>query len=127
MSLIGISNPLLGALAPLNRAGEANRVPPDRAGSPGGLPAPASGGAPPLARSAVKPGAPLGTPAAAQGAVPAEPPPGTDPELWSVLTTEERQFFAKSSALGPLTYGRIKAATQPAPPAARGVRLDVRA
>jgi hypothetical protein len=47
--------------------------------------------------------------------------------LWSVLTTDERTFFAKTAALGPLTYGRLKAATAPAPPAARGVRLDVRA
>lgn len=63
-----------------------------------------------------------------QQAVPAEPPAGTDPELWSVLTSDERNFFAKSAALGPLTYGRLKDAINPAPAAtARGVRLDVRA
>jgi hypothetical protein len=44
-----------------------------------------------------------------------------------VLTSEERQFFAKTAAMGPLTYGRIKEAIAPAPPAARGVRLDIRA
>jgi hypothetical protein len=44
-----------------------------------------------------------------------------------VLTTEERQFFAKTAAMGPLTYGRLKEATAPVPPSARGVRLDVRA
>lgn len=65
--------------------------------------------------------------ATAQGTVPAEPPKGTDPALWSVLTSEERQFFAKTAAMGPLTYGRIKEAIAPAPPAARGVRLDIRA
>jgi hypothetical protein len=36
-------------------------------------------------------------------AVPAEPPEGTDPALWSVLSAEERQFFAKAGAMGPLT------------------------
>lgn len=76
----------------------------------------------------LKPQAPIaGQAAATQGAVPAEAPAGTDPELWSVLTAEERNFFAKSAALGPLTYSRIKAASQQTPPAARGVRLDVRA
>lgn len=66
--------------------------------------------------------------AAATPAVPAEAPNGTDPELWSVLTTEERTFFAKTASMGPLTYGRIKAVmSNAAPPAARGVRLDVRA
>lgn len=68
-----------------------------------------------------------GNAAATQGTVPAEAPSGTDPMLWSVLTSEERNFFAKTASLGPLTYSRIKEATQPAPPAARGIRLDVRA
>ena len=61
----------------------------------------------------------------APGVVPIEAPPGTDPELWSVLTAEERAFFAKAGAMGPLTYGRM-ASTSPTPPVARGVRLDVR-
>lgn len=38
--------------------------------------------------------------------LPSEAPAGTDPELWSVLTTEERAFYARSQAMGPLTYGR---------------------
>lgn len=76
----------------------------------------------------LKPQTPIaGQAASTQSSVPAEAPAGTDPTLWSVLTSEERNFFAKTAALGPLTYSRIKAATQPAPPAARGVRLDVRA
>lgn len=76
--------------------------------------------------AALKPQAPIAT--ATQTTVPAEAPAGTDPELWNVLTAEERTFFAKTSALGPLTYGRYKAATNPAAPTtARGVRLDVRA
>jgi hypothetical protein len=80
-----------------------------------------------LTRAALKPQAPIAGQGATQSAVPAEAPAGTDPSLWSVLTTEERTFFAKTAAMGPLTYGRIKAVTNPAPPAARGVRLDVRA
>jgi hypothetical protein len=60
----------------------------------------------------------------------AEPPTGVDPQLWSVLTTEERAHFAKLSAMGPLTYGRSAMAFRVAdapPPATRGARLDVRA
>ena len=77
----------------------------------------------------LKPQPPLtGAAAQTQAAVPPEAPAGTDPTLWSVLTTEERNFFAKTAALGPLTYSRIKAASpsNTAPPS-RGVRLDVRA
>jgi hypothetical protein len=42
-----------------------------------------------------------------------------------VLTAEERAFFAKAGAMGPLTYGRM-ASSATTPPVARGVRLDVR-
>jgi|APMI01.1.fsa_nt_gi hypothetical protein len=76
--------------------------------------------------ASLKPQTPIAAPT--QNSVPTEAPAGTDPELWNVLTSDERTFFAKSSALGPLTYGRYKAAVNPqTPPAARGVRLDVRA
>ena len=79
-------------------------------------------------QTALKPQAPIAGQGAAQGSLPAEAPQGTDPTLWSVLTTEERNFFAKTASLGPLTYSRFKeATTAPTPPAARGVRLDVRA
>jgi hypothetical protein len=78
--------------------------------------------------NALKPQTPIAGQGAAQSIVPAEAPAGTDPSFWSVLTTEERNFFAKTANLGPLTYSRFKAATDPqTPPAARGVRLDVRA
>lgn len=78
--------------------------------------------------NALKPQTPIAGQGAAQSAVPAEAPPGTDPAFWSVLTTEERNFFAKTASLGPLTYSRFKEATAAqTPPAARGVRLDVRA
>ena len=63
----------------------------------------------------------------AQTAVSAEAPAGTDPALWSILSGEERAFFAKSGATGPLTYGRafndMKASQLPAN---RGGRLDVK-
>jgi hypothetical protein len=76
------------------------------------------------AATSLRPQTPL---AGGQQSLPVEAPPGTDPELWSVLTADERSFFAKASALGPLTYGRVKGnATAPQAPAARGGRLDVR-
>jgi hypothetical protein len=135
MSLNGINNPLLSALGPLARPSEGARVQPDRGGAQNGAATGIATGiangtvarpTAPEARPALEPQAPIAGPGT-PSTVPASAPAGTDPELWSVLTAEERQFFAKSAALGPLTYGRLKAATQPAPPAARGVRLDVRA
>jgi len=120
MSLNGISqNPLLSPLGrPAQPQGGAQgaingtRPSPERASA---LPerAPAAAARPSIA--------------ATPSPVPAEAPAGTDPALWSVLTTEERTFFARTASLGPLTYGKIKSATMPAPPAARGGRLDVRA
>jgi hypothetical protein len=70
----------------------------------------------------------LAAPAAAGAAranAPAPAPPGTDPALWSVLSDEERAFFAKVGAMGPLTYGRVLSG-QMTPPAAalRGGRVD---
>jgi hypothetical protein len=59
--------------------------------------------------------------------VPVHAPPGTDPELWSVLNSEERAFFAKVGAMGPLTYGRVLSG-QAATPShdMRGGRLNVK-
>jgi hypothetical protein len=63
-----------------------------------------------------------------QQALPVEAPPGTDPALWEVLTTEERSYFAKMQMLGPLTYGRpSNAAPASETPMGRGGRLDVKA
>jgi hypothetical protein len=61
---------------------------------------------------------------AADAVMSAEPPPGTDPAFWSVLTTEERQFFSKMQSLGPLTYGPRSAA--PKAPLPRGGRIDLK-
>jgi len=59
--------------------------------------------------------------------VPAEPPEGTDPALWSVLSGEERAFFAKAGAMGPLTYGKaLREMNGTQLPATRGGRLDVK-
>jgi hypothetical protein len=71
--------------------------------------------------------APNGVQPANAPQVPVQAPAGTDPELWSVLSADERVFFAKLGAMGPLTYGRVLSqAQQPALPAARGGRLDVK-
>lgn len=65
--------------------------------------------------------------AAASAALPVEAPAGTDPDLWKVLTSSERTFFAKAGAMGPLTYGRvINDSQRNATPAVRGGRLDIR-
>lgn len=66
-------------------------------------------------------------PAAAEAAA---MPKGADPQLWSVLTNEEKRFFAKQAELGPVTYG--PGARQRTPDAAavgapRGLRIDVTA
>jgi len=55
-------------------------------------------------------------------------PQGVDQELWSVLTKEERGFFVKAGAMGPLTYGRFTPSQASAPaPIVRGGRLDIKA
>lgn len=65
--------------------------------------------------------------AKAPQSVPVDPPPGTDPALWSVLSGEERAFFAKAGAMGPLTYGRALQDLKTSQlPANRGGRLDVK-
>lgn len=65
----------------------------------------------------------------AASSITARAPEGTDPGLWSVLTSEERNFFSKTVTSGPLTYSRVMlsgARATPAP-AARGGRIDIRA
>jgi len=43
------------------------------------------------------------------------------------LSGEERAFFAKAGAMGPLTYGRaMRELTSAQLPASRGGRLDVK-
>lgn len=64
------------------------------------------------------------TPGAASEASTLRPPKGTDPELWKVLTADERAFFARDEAMGPLSYG-TRIAQNPSMPA-RGGRLNLR-
>lgn len=55
---------------------------------------------------------------------PSGPPEGVDVALWSVLTTEERDFFLKARDLGPITYRPGVSGREAAP--RRGGRIDVR-
>lgn len=116
MSLYGISN---GYARPLPTT-------PQPAGERGVRPQ----GAPATAQPTPAPATGLRAPGAAPGAaaaLPAEAPAGTDPALWSVLSAEERTYFAKAHAMGPLTYGRKMVERQtPTLAPNRGVRLDVR-
>jgi hypothetical protein len=58
----------------------------------------------------------------------ANAPDGVDQDLWSVLTKEERSFFVKAGAMGPLTYGRSSTPQGPTQaPLVRGGRLDIKA
>ena len=65
------------------------------------------------------------SPRRASDAVPAQAPEGTDPALWSVLTSEERAFFARARAMGPVTYGPGHSSALSGAPL--GGRLDMRA
>jgi len=53
----------------------------------------------------------------------AQAPEGVDPMLWSVLTTEERMFFSKFRAMGPLTYAPASRTQSENLP--RGGRIDI--
>jgi len=127
MSINGINNSLLASLGTVSRP-DVSRPQTDRAPANGGA-TNGAGRAPtaPTARPALRAQTPIAGQNTTQSAVPMDAPAGTDPALWSVLTSEERNFFAKSATQGPLTYSRIKDASHPATPVARGVRLDVRA
>jgi hypothetical protein len=115
-------NPLSGALFPI------------RPGTTGPAGTAAQGAATGAGRSgaaarATTPAAPAARPAAPRGGLPAEAPAGVDPQLWSVLTTDERAQFSRLAQIGPLTYGRTTtalSAQQATPPAVRGARLDIR-
>jgi hypothetical protein len=120
MSINGVTNPLLTNLGTVGRPATGTQPGQLRPGAARPAPAPA-------APAALKPQSSITSTASA---LPAEAPAGTDPALWSVLTTEERTYFAKAATAGPLTYGRVAAgmtSQQQAAPAVRGGRLDVRA
>lgn len=120
MSINPLTNTLAGMLGGLQRPatgtdGARGRVDHDTARPAGGPAAQAP------ARASVSS---IAQPA--QSSLPVAAPPGTDPELWSVLTGEERAFFARVGTMGPLTYGRMTAPPA-ASPSMRGGRLDVKA
>jgi hypothetical protein len=66
-----------------------------------------------------------GATATVRDSVPLDPPTGTDPALWSVLTSEERSFFARARSMGPLTYGPGSSGAD-LPGVSLGGRIDVR-
>jgi hypothetical protein len=87
-----------------------------------------SGNAPSIA-SATPSAAQSGAKAAPKSALTPQAPEGTDPALWSILTGEERAYFANNSASGPLTYSKVMMPNRSASsalPAVRGGRVDVR-
>lgn len=68
--------------------------------------------------------------AASPAQLTAQAPEGTDPALWSVLTSDERAFFSRVITSGPLTYSKMAAANTNRPaamPSIRGGRIDFRA
>jgi hypothetical protein len=68
------------------------------------------------------PAAPQAPPAPVEGV-----PAGSDPALWAILTSEERSFFIRQAALGPLSYGPGRTVPPAAADAPVGQRIDVRA
>lgn len=120
MNIGGLNNP----------AGDAAALEQARARAAEGRPAGTSAS---VVRPVARPATAVSTPASAangSGVASVQAPPGTDPALWSVLTTEERAFFAKATPSGPLTYARIasRGSADPLPlPVLRGMRIDVRA
>ena len=51
-------------------------------------------------------------------------PPGADPALWSVLTADERAYFERVQAMGPITYGPNSSPAGAAPRV--GGRIDLK-
>lgn len=91
--------------------------------APVAFPAPASAVAPAARPAQAGVAAPAAPAPDASNSEPAAPV-GSDPALWSVLTSEERDFFARQSAMGPVTYGPGRTHTASPP---TGQRIDVRA
>ncbi len=110
-------------------------IPDPRTARPDGNAATGAGraGAMPVRSAPARPAAPAPQPPRLSIAQPGDTadvaaPEGTDPKLWSILTSEERSYFAKSAAQGPVTYARVMLGTQDQSlaPAMRGLRVDIR-
>lgn len=56
-----------------------------------------------------------------------EAPRGADPELWRILSREERERFSGAEAMGPLTYGYLINSGRADLPVVRGGQLDIKA
>ena len=117
MSVTGVNNSLRDLLA--SRIDQTIGRPIEPQQTPGDA-APAG----PSARAAVN------GQSAKKSALTPQAPEGTDPALWSILTGEERAYFANNMTSGPLTYSKIMApnrTTSSALPPNRGGRVDFRA
>jgi hypothetical protein len=117
MSVTGVNNSLRDLLS--SRIDQTIGRPLDQQSRTGG---PAAAGASITPQSSPK--------AAAKSALNPQAPEGTDPALWSILTSEERAYFANNASSGPLTYSKImmpNRSPSAALPAVRGGRVDVRA
>lgn len=120
MSLNGIA----GSGSALLRPYEGIRSKGDQEKLPVGNPAPTVAARPAAAGA--------GLLAPRQDALPVDAPAGTDPELWQVLNSAERAYFAKVTSMGPLTYGRQTtphgsgAGNGAETPLGRGGRIDVK-
>jgi hypothetical protein len=120
MSVTGVNNSLRDLLA--TRIDQTIGRPLDQQSQTGGTAAAGSSSLAPASAGTSK--------SATKSALTPQPPEGTDPALWSILTGEERAYFANNSASGPLTYSKIMMPNKSASsalPAVRGGRVDVRA
>jgi hypothetical protein len=120
MSVTGVNNSLRDLLA--TRIDQTIGRPLDQQGQTGSAPATAGARTSAATQATAKP--------AAKSALTPQPPEGTDPALWSILTGEERAYFANNSTSGPLTYSKVMMPNRSASsalPAVRGGRVDVRA
>ena len=51
-----------------------------------------------------------------------------DPRLWTVLSAEERSFYARNAVSGPVIYGpSVQAAAHPVTGSRLGGRIDLKA
>ncbi|MBT8488857.1 MAG: hypothetical protein HKN72_06895 [Gemmatimonadetes bacterium] len=102
-------NGLGGALHGLGHTGLERRAPPDEAQQR----APATDAGASQAKAAT--------------AVAESPAAGVDPELWAMLSSDERVFYLRNAMTGPLTYGPGVASDASTSPGSRlGGRIDVR-
>jgi hypothetical protein len=100
------------------------------AGAPAAQPARPAAPAVPTAPAA--PAAPAQGAAQAAAAQASAVPAGSDPALWSILTSQERDFFLRHASLGAVTYGPTGAGAAGRSAAAMadtpvGQRIDIRA